>query len=354
MAGDKVMVAMSGGVDSSVAAYLLKQQGYEVVGVTLQIWPGSEAPGGCCGWSAIDDARQVAASLGIPHYVFNYRSIFEEQVVQYFCSEYLAGRTPNPCIACNRAIKFGAMLEQAGSLGMDYLATGHYVRVERREADHRYLLLKGLDRRKDQSYVLYNLTQPQLSRLVFPLGGLTKTEVRSIAAGLDLPVAGKPESQEICFIPDNDYGGFVASRHPDAIRPGPIIDTDGAVIGQHRGIARYTIGQRRGMGVAAGSPRYVVSLDPETNTVVVGDESQVFSDSCTATDINLISIAGLTGEMEVEAKIRYAAPPTEVVISPGEGGTIEVRFKKPVRAITPGQAVVFYQGDVVVGGGTIK
>ena len=284
MAGDRVMVAMSGGVDSSVTAYLLKQQGFEVTGVTLQIWPSSEAPGGCCGWSAIEDARQVAVSLGIPHYVFNYRSIFEEQVVKYFCSEYLAGRTPNPCIACNRTIKFGVMLEQAKTLGMDYLATGHYVRVTRRDSDRRYLLLKGLDRRKDQSYVLYNLTQEQLSRLVFPLGEMTKDRVRSIAVGLDLPVAGKPESQEICFIPDNDYGGFVATRHPDVIKPGPIVDTEGVLIGQHRGIARYTIGQRRGMGVAAGVPRYVVSLEPETNTVVVGDESQVFSASCTATE----------------------------------------------------------------------
>ena len=348
------MVAMSGGVDSSVSACLLQRQGYEVVGVTLQLWPGGGSKaGGCCGWSAVNDARRVAGRLGIPHYVLNFRSIFEEQVVDYFCREYLRGRTPNPCISCNRHIKFGALLEQAESLGMDYLATGHYARIQSDPGSGRLQLRRGVDRKKDQSYVLYHLTQRQLARLKFPLGELTKEQVRAIAREAGLAVAGKPESQEICFIPDNDHGCFVAARHPQEARPGPIIDVDGRVLGQHRGLQHYTIGQRRGLGIAAPRPLYVVGLDAGHNAVIVGDQSLVWRDRCTAADLNFIAVERLEREMAVMAKIRYSAEPAAAVISPCGEDLVEVRFQRPVRAITPGQAVVFYQDDLVIGGGVI-
>lgn len=354
MVKQKVMIAMSGGVDSSVAAYLLLQQGFEVVGATLQIWPDEEdRVGGCCGWSAINDARRVANHLGIPHYVLNYRSIFKQKVVDYFCREYLAGRTPNPCIACNRFVKFGALVEQARALEIDFVATGHYARIKWDEKQKRYLLYKGADRHKDQSYVLYNLTQEQLSHLLFPLGEITKNEVRNIARKLNIPVGEKPESQEICFIPDNDYGRFVSFRYPEHVRPGPIKDVHGQVIGKHKGIAYYTIGQRRKLGIATGEPMYVIALDPTTNSVIVGGKSQVFSSSCAAIDVNFIAIDRLETKLEVEAKIRYTATPVKAVIAPGPNQSVKVLFKQPVRAITPGQAVVFYQGELVIGGGTI-
>lgn len=350
MSRTKVMVAMSGGVDSSVAAHLLLLQGFEVVGATLRLWP---ADGNNDGSSAVDDARRAAERLGISHSVIDCSGVFQEQVVEYFCREYLDGRTPNPCVVCNRQVKFRALLQQARAMGMDYLATGHYVRISWDKERGRYLLYKGIDPRKDQSYVLYKLTQDQLAHLWFPLGEMTKERVRAIARELELPAAEKPESQEICFIPDNDYGSFVAARHAGQLRPGPIVDIQGRILGQHRGIAHYTVGQRRGLGVAAGKPLYVVSLDPVKNTVVVGDESMVFASSCTAGEVNFIAIDNLGGEMAVQAKIRYAAPPAEALITPGQDHTVEVRFLRPVRAITPGQAVVFYQGEMVIGGGTI-
>lgn len=352
MVKQKVMVAMSGGVDSSVTAGLLLQQGYEVIGATLQLMPKDKEKG-CCGWSAVDDARQVAGQLGIAHYVFNYRERFEEQVIDYFCAEYLKGRTPNPCIACNRYIKFGDMLKQARAVGMDYLATGHYARIKFDDNKKRYILYRALDRNKDQSYVLYSMTQEQLAHMMFPLGEYAKPQIREIASQLNLIVADKAESQEICFVEDDDYAGFVAARNPGQIKPGPILDTGGEVLGQHAGIAHYTIGQRRGLRLAKGYPVYVVALDPVRNAVIVGDKDEVFANECMARDVNWIAFEKLSGELEVEAQIRYTARPVRAVLTPQEDSSAKVLFKEPVRALTPGQAVVFYEGDMVLGGGTI-
>lgn len=343
---------MSGGVDSSVAADLLLQAGYEVIGATLQLMPRDKEQG-CCGWSAVDDARQVADQLGIAHYVFNYRERFEKQVIDYFCAEYLLGRTPNPCIACNRFIKFGDMLQQARAVGMDYLATGHYARIKFDEQRQRYLLYRAMDPLKDQSYVLYSMSQEQLAHMLFPLGEYSKPQIREIANELNLVVADKAESQEICFVEDDDYARFVAERNPGRILPGPILSTSGEVMGQHEGIAHYTIGQRRGLRLAKGYPIYVVGLDPIRNAVIVGDKDEVFANECTAREVNWIAMEKLEGELEVEAKIRYTAKPVPALLTPNEDGAVKVTFQEPVRALTPGQAIVFYDGDMVLGGGTI-
>jgi len=348
----KVLAAMSGGVDSSVAVKLLLDAGYDVTGATLQLM-SCDTEGGCCGWSAVSDARQVAQQLGIPHYVLNYRERFEKQVIDYFCAEYLFGRTPNPCIACNRHIKFGDLLQQARSMDMDFLATGHYAQVKYDEDRQRYLLYRGRDRRKDQSYVLYSLGQDQLAHLLFPLGDYTKPEIRNMASDLDLVVAEKAESQEICFVEDDDYARFVSSRNPGVIKPGPIVSTQGELLGHHEGIVHFTIGQRRGLKIAKGYPIYVVALDPQRNAVIVGDKDEVFARSCRAANLNWIAMDRLEGELEVEAQIRYTAKPVPAVVKSNMDGTVRVAFREPVRALTPGQAVVFYEGELVLGGGTI-
>jgi tRNA-specific 2-thiouridylase len=353
-----VMLGMSGGVDSSVAAAVLKGQGYNVVGVTMQIWPDmdegrKQVEGGCCSLSAVDDARRVADSIGIPYYVLNFKDVFQQKVIDYFNSEYLKGRTPNPCIACNRFVKFESMLQKAVSMGMDYIATGHYARIAVDKESGRYLLKKSVTSAKDQTYALYTMTQDQLSRTLFPIGEFTKDKVREMARDLRLPVAHKPDSQEICFVEDNDYGRYISENTDADIQPGYFVDRLGNRLGMHRGIIHYTVGQRKGLGISFGKPMYVVAVNPGDNTVVLGDEKEVFSNELTASDLNFISIPKLNGEMKVTAKIRYSAKEAPAVISPLKDGRVHVLFDQPQRAVTPGQSVVFYDGDSVVGGGVI-
>ncbi len=356
----RVVCAMSGGVDSSVAAALLVEAGYDVIGITMNIWPqpktSEEADrfGGCCSLSATDDAKKVARKLGIPHYTFDFREIFKEEVIENFVSEYRRGRTPNPCIRCNQFVKFKALLHRAMAIGADYIATGHYARIEVDETSGRYILKKGLDKSKDQSYVLYILTQDQLAHTIFPLGEITKEETRKKAAELGLTVAQKPESQEICFVPDKNYPKFVNEYVPGAERPGPIYDKQGNVLGTHRGIIHYTIGQRKGLGITSPTPIYVIAIREEEDAIVVGTKDDLGRSALVAGNVNLISVAELRGSTVVMAKIRYKAPESPAVISPLPGGKVEVEFEHPQSAITPGQAVVFYDGDVVVGGGTIE
>ncbi len=363
----RVAVAMSGGVDSAVAAALLVAQGHQVVGFTMNLWPvwapQAEGGGGCCGIGAIDDARAVARTLGIAHYVLNMREEFEREVIGYFAAEYAGGRTPNPCIACNRAIKFSLLLRQVLGLEMDALATGHYARISR-GPDGRFRLLRAVDRHKDQSYVLSCLTQAQLSHLAFPVGEYTKPQIRAIARQYGLCVAGKPDSQEICFVPRGDYSTVVARLEPAAARPGPIFDLDGRRLGEHRGLAHYTVGQRRGLGLSGTAPRYVVAIDAGRNALVVGDEASVRCPELVAGGVNWIAIPVLPAERAVTARIRHAAADVPAVVSPLEDGRVRVRFSPgdPAegagrsawpRAAAPGQAIAFYDDEVVLGGGVI-
>ena len=356
----KVVVAMSGGVDSSVAAAILTQDGYQVIGVTMQIWPSDEQAsevdrfGGCCGFSAIEDAKLVASKLGIRHYVMNLRDVFNQKVIADFCQEYSLGRTPNPCIKCNRYVKFDALLEKAKGLGADLVVTGHHARIEWDKAKRRYLLKKGSDRGKDQSYVLYPLTQEQLRHTLLPIGHFTKQRVREIARELGLPVAAKPESQEICFIPDDDYPRFLKQFIPQAAKPGPILNEQGSTLGEHRGILFYTIGQRKGLGISAREPLYVIAIDQERNAIVVGSKQAAYGNELIASGLNWITTARLEQPTTVKAKIRYRHQEAEASITPLEENKVYVKFKQPQMAITPGQAIVFYHGDTVVGGGTIE
>lgn len=354
----KVVVGMSGGVDSSMAAALLQEEGYDVIGVTLQIWEatGPEVEGGCCSNSAIDDARQVAFKLGIPHYVMNFRSYFEKNVVDYFTQSYLAGETPNPCLACNRYVKFGEMLRKARGLGADYIATGHYAQVLRDPESERFFLSKCADARKDQTYALYMLTQEQLAHTLFPLAEYTKDQVRKMALDRGLGVANKPDSQEICFVPNDDYASFVQERSDGLIKPGNFVDLAGKILGTHQGIVHYTVGQRKGLGVTFGKPMFVVGMNPIRNEVVLGEDPDVYTETLWADDLNWISIPDLRDPLQVDAKIRYnsaGAPATIFPVGDETAYGVRVRFDKPQRAVTPGQAVVFYQGNLVVGGGKI-
>lgn len=354
----KVVVGMSGGVDSSVAAALLKDQGYEVIGVTMQIWPDPddetvEKEGGCCSLSAVNDARRVCDKLDIRYYVMNFKDIFEKKVINYFVDEYLQGRTPNPCIACNRYIKFDELLRRAMEIGADYVATGHYASVVLDEESNRFLLKKSTDIRKDQTYALYNLSQYQLAHTIMPLGGYTKDVVRKIAEERGLPVAHKPDSEEICFVKDDNYGRFIEEREPGKVHCGFFKDTKGNILGRHKGIVHYTIGQRKGLGITFGKPMFVVDIIPEENTVVLGEGDEVFSDTLIAENLNFIPFDKLEDEMEVTCKIRYTARESPAVISLEKDGRVRVSFKTPQRAITPGQSAVFYKDEIVVGGGTI-
>ena len=350
MPQNRVAVAMSGGVDSSVAAALLIEAGYEVIGVTMQIWPSVQpAFGGCCGLEAVEDAKRVAYKLGFPHYVMNLRDIFARRVIADFCREYSLGRTPNPCIRCNQYIKFDALLERVKELDADFIATGHYARIE--QSPDGYRLLKAVDPTKDQSYFLYTLGQKELQHLLLPLGNLHKVEVRELAAKLRLPVSAKRDSQDVCFIPDNDYRSFLASRI--SLKSGDIVDTEGKVLGKHRGLAQYTVGQRQGLGLASNRRLYVTKLDATSNRLVVGTKDQLLSDALIASKLSWVSGKVSNEPISITAKVRYKSPETTARLRL-KNGVAEVQFYQPQWAITPGQSVVFYQGDAVLGGGIIQ
>lgn len=355
----KVMVGMSGGVDSSAAALILKNEGYDVCGATLKLFSNDEIDidstmRTCCSLSDVEDAKSVCLKLGIDHFVFNFRNDFNRCVIQKFISSYEDGKTPNPCIDCNKYIKFSKMLERAELLECDYIATGHYVRREYDQASGRYLLKKAADDTKDQTYVLYNLTQHQLKHTLFPLGEYIKTQTRRIAEENGLINARKPDSQDICFVPDGDYAKFIEFSLNKPAEPGNFTDICGNVLGKHKGIIHYTIGQRKGLGITFGKPKFVVAKDAKSNTVTLGDNENLFSDTLTACDLNFISIDALKSRMRVKIKARYKQPEVDGYIEPLENGEVRVVFDKPIRAVSPGQAVVFYDGDYVVGGGTIK
>jgi tRNA-uridine 2-sulfurtransferase len=353
----RVIVGMSGGVDSSVTAALLKRAGHDVIGVTLNVWPDlpnmpeMRREDACCALGAVEDARRVADALDIPYYVLNFKEVFEDRVIKDFVSTYASGRTPNPCIRCNQFIKFDALLVKARQLGAEYVATGHYARIEHGKPNR---LRKAVDPSKDQSYVLYVMSQERLGAAMMPLGGYTKTETRQIATDLGLSVASKPESQDICFVPFKRYTEFIERYAPEVLQPGPIVNREGQVLGEHKGLALHTIGQRRGLGFAAGQPLFVTALEPATNSVVVGNADELLQTSCALEEVNWIVGDPPDEPLPAMAKARYRAAEVGCTVRKEGHGRLRIEFDQPQRAITPGQALVLYDGEYVLGGGTIS
>lgn len=352
----KALIAMSGGVDSSVAAYIMKEKGYDLIGATMKLFNGYsdlEKPNSCCSLSDVEDAKSVSFKLGFPHYVFNFKDKFSECVIDKFVYAYEHGLTPNPCIDCNRYLKFEKLFDRAMELKADLVVTGHYARTEYDEKSGRYLLKKAVDQKKDQSYVLYSLTQEQLKHTEFPLGSFTKPEVREIADKCGFINASKHDSQDICFVQDGKYADFIENYTKKNYPPGDFIDKSGKILGKHNGIIRYTIGQRKGLGISGGRPLYVIKINPSDNTVILGDEKDLYTDSLTVTDINLISTESIKAPMRVQVKVRYSQNAADALAVQTDENTIHVAFDKPQRAVTSGQAAVLYDGERVVGGGTI-
>ncbi|HUL72582.1 MAG TPA: tRNA 2-thiouridine(34) synthase MnmA [Vicinamibacterales bacterium] len=351
----RIVVAMSGGVDSSVAASLLAEAGHDVIGLSMQLYDQRDSPdafGSCCSLDDLHDAKRVARTIGVPHYLMNFEAAFEDAVVRNFVSEYASGRTPIPCVHCNASLKFTTLLDRAAAFDAAGVATGHYARVEFDEDRRRYRLLRGTDRDKDQSYFLFSLTQDQLARAVFPVGHLTKPEVRAHAARFGLPVADKPDSHEICFVPDGDAAGFV-ERHLDAPQTGAIVDSSGRVLGRHAGLHRYTVGQRKGLGLATGVPLYVLKLEPRTSEVVVGTREELGRSALTAREVNWIAGDPPAAPLRVTARIRHRHRDAPATVAADGATGARLEFDEPQAAIAPGQAVVFYQGEDVIGGGWI-